>query len=84
VSLENAVAIAGQFRMMNGQTRFGVNTIRVPSVGRGRLMGISFEEFVERLNEHADGLSQGKKNAKDVARAIINIVAFGVFKNTLG
>ncbi len=50
----------------------------------GRLTWISFEEFVERLNERANGDFQGKKTAKDVVRAIINIVSFGVFKNTLG
>jgi hypothetical protein len=51
---------------------------------RSNSSGISLAEFAERLEEHAGNQAPAKKGFKDLARTLISIVSFGMFKNIIG
>jgi hypothetical protein len=50
----------------------------------GNSRGMSFAEFIERLEEHPVNQAPEKKSLKDLARTVIGIVSFGIFKNIIG
>jgi hypothetical protein len=50
----------------------------------GNSRRMSFAEFIQRLEEHLGNQAPEKKSLKDLARTVIGIVSFGIFKNIIG
>ena len=51
----------------------------------GTSRSMSFAEFIERLEEHASTQNTlAKKSLRDLARTVLSIASFGLFKDFIG